>query len=337
MNKLTIKTLAQELKLSVSTISKAIRDSYEISDKTKLRVNELVEKLNYVPNHFASNLRKRNSKTIGVVIPEVVDSFFAQAINGIESVAQEKGYHVLVYLTHESFEKEKMILKDFENGRVDGILMSVSRETKQSDHILDLMNKEVPLVFFDRVFDEIETTKITTNDYESAYMATEHLIKNGCKQILFLSFSSILAISSRRLTGYKDALLTYNLEVTEKNILNFSNDPETDYLLLKKKLRSLKSTDGILSSVEKLAITIYQVCEDLGLNIPDNIQVISFCNLGTASFLNPSLTTIEQPAFEIGKTAASILMRSLGRKKTELQTEEIIIPSKLVIRRSTRN
>jgi LacI family transcriptional regulator len=336
MNKLTIKMLAKELQLSVSTISKAIRDSHEISNKTKLRVNELAEKLNYVPDHFASSLRKRNSKTIGVVIPEVVDSFFALAINGIESIAQEKGYHVLIYLTHESFEKEKMILKDFESGRVDGVLMSVSRETKQCDHILDLMNKGVPLVFFDRVFDEIETVKITTNDYESAYMATEHLIKKGCKQILFLSFSNILSISTKRLTGYKDALLKYQLEVTDKNILQFNNDPKTDYLLLKKKLKSPKRADGILASVEKLAITIYQACEDLRLSIPADIQVISFSNLETASFLNPPLTTIAQPAFEMGKTAASILVRALGRKKIELQREEIIIPSILVMRRSTR-
>src|SRR4051794_923555 len=150
MNKLTIKMLAKELQVSVSTISKAIRDSHEISDKTKQRVNDLVEKLNYVPNPYASSLRRRNSKTIGVVIPEVVDSFFAQAINGIELVAQEKGYHVLIYLTHESFEKEKLILKDFESGRVDGVLMSVSRETIQGDHMRQLMSKGVPLVFFDR-------------------------------------------------------------------------------------------------------------------------------------------------------------------------------------------
>ncbi|MEP7142549.1 MAG: LacI family DNA-binding transcriptional regulator [Ferruginibacter sp.] len=336
MNKLTIKMLAKELGLSVSTISKAIRDSHEISDKTKQRVNELVEKLNYVPNPYASSLRRRNSKTIGVVIPEVVDSFFAQAINGIESIAQEKGYHVLIYLTHESFEKEKTILKDFESGRVDGVLMSVSRETTQGGHMEALMKKGVPLVFFDRVLDEIETSKIITNDYESAYLATEHLVKKGCKQILFLSFSNILSISRKRLNGYKNALLANGLEVMEKNILTFNNDSKRDYLLLKKKLRSSKRTDGILASVEKLAITIYQACEDLRLSIPEDIQVISFSNLETASFLNPPLTTIAQPAFEIGKTAASMLVKALGRKKFEIQKEEIIIPSTLVMRKSTR-
>ncbi|MEO5889785.1 MAG: LacI family DNA-binding transcriptional regulator [Ferruginibacter sp.] len=336
MNKLTIKTLAKELNLSVSTISKAIRDSHEISTSTKKRVNELVEKLNYVPNPYASSLRQRNSKTIGVVLPEIVDSFFAQAINGIESVAQEKGYHVLIYLTHENLEKEKMILKDFESGRVDGVLMSVSRETKQAGHIYELMDKGVPLVFFDRVFEDIETTKITTDDYESAHAATEHLLNAGCRQILFLSFSSSLSISNKRLNGYKNALLEKGLKVTDKNILSFNNQSKIDYLLLKRKLMSRTRPDGILASVEKLAITIYQACGDLQLRIPEDIQVISFSNLETASFLNPPLTTITQPAFEMGKTAASVLVKALGRKKFELQKEEIVIPSILVVRRSTK-
>jgi LacI family transcriptional regulator len=336
INNLTIKMLAKELGLSVSTISKATRDSHEISDKTKQRVNALVEKLNYIPNPYARSLGSRNSKTIGVVIPEVTDSFFSQAINGIESVAQEKGYHVLIYLTHESFEREKKILKDFESGRVDGVLMSVSKETTRCSHIDALMEKGVPLVFFDRVPDEINTGKITTNDYESAYMATAYLIKKGCKKILFLSFSNTLSISSNRLNGYKDALLENNLRFRDNNILSFSSDPEKDYLHLKKKLQSHKRPDGILASVEKLALTIYKACEDLRLSIPGDIQVISFSNADTVSFLNPPLTTITQPAFEMGKRAASLLVKALERKKSEPQKEEIIIPSALVLRKSTR-
>lgn len=336
MSKITIKILAKELQLSVSTVSKAIKDSHEISKETKLRVTEMAKRLNYIPNAYAASLGRRNSKTIGVVIPEVVDSFFALAINGIEAIAQENGYHVLIYLTHESFEKEKTILKDFESGRVDGVLMSVSRETTQHDHIDDLLKTEVPLVFFDRTVDEIETTQITTNDYESAYLATAHLIKNGCKKILFLSFSNLLSITSKRLKGYQDALVVHNLELKADNIIPFYNDSKTDYLNLRRKLESPGSADGILASVEKLAIPIYQVCEELQLNIPVDIQVISFSNLETAAFLNPPLTTITQPAFEIGKTAAAVLMKALGKKKIELLKEEIIIPSILVLRKSTK-
>ena len=327
--------LATELGLSVSTISKAIRDSHEISDSTKERVNALVQKLNYIPNPYASSLGSRNSKTIGVVLPEVTDSFFAQAINGIESVAQEKGYHVLIYLTHESFEREKKILKDFESGRVDGVLLSISKETIQCHHIDALMNKGIPLVFFDRVFDEVATTKIITNDYDSAFMATTHLIKNGCKKILFLSFSNTLSIFNKRLNGYKSALLENDLKFTDNNILTFGNDAKRDYLLLKKKLQSHKRLDGILASVEKLTLPVYRACEELQLNIPNDIKVICFSNVDTASFLNPPLTTITQPAFEMGKAAAGVLVKALERKNFELADEEIVVPSILTGRKST--
>src|SRR5687768_4622706 len=159
MKNINIKELARELKLSVSTISKALHDSYEISDKTKRRVLEAAARLNYVPNPYASSLRGRKSKNIGVVIPEVADSFFSLAINGIESVAKEKGYHVLICLTHESFENEKNSLKEFLGVRVDGVLISVSRETSDSDHINELISNGVPLIFFDRVCDDVETTR----------------------------------------------------------------------------------------------------------------------------------------------------------------------------------
>ncbi len=334
MNKLTIKTLAQELQLSVSTVSKAMRDSHEISAETKLRVNELVQKLNYVANPYASSLRKRNSKTIGVVIPEVVDSFFAQAINGIEAAAQQKGYHVLIYLTHESFINEKSILKDFKSGRVDGVLLSVSRESIQYNHVNELIAKDVPVVLFDRVLNDINTAKIITNDEESAYLATSFLINRGCKKILFLSFSNTLSISFKRLNGYKNALLDHQIKISDKNILNFNNDLIIDPLLLKKTLTSTKNIDGIIASVEKLAITVYQVCEELKIKIPEDIQIVSFSNLDTAAYLNPPLTTITQPAFEIGKTAASLLIKAL-EKKIDLVNEVIIIPSTLIVRKST--
>jgi LacI family transcriptional regulator len=335
MKKITIKMLAKELRLSISTVSKAISDSHEISVETKLRVNELAKKLNYVPNHFASSLGTGNSKTIGVVIPEVVDSFFAQAINGIEAVAVEKGYHVMIYLTHESFEKEKMILKDFESGRVDGVLLSVSRETTKTVHINDLMKKGIPLVFFDRVINEIATTKITTNDYEMAYQATTHLVKKGCQQILFLSFSNLLSISNKRLEGYKNALLDNGIKNNANNILHFKNDQKKDYLLLKNKLKLPNRADGILASVEKFAFPVYQACEANRLSIPNDVQVISFSNLEAASFMNPPLTTISQPAFEMGKTAATILMKALSRKKSSIPEEDIVLPSVFAIRKST--
>ncbi|MEO6290434.1 MAG: LacI family DNA-binding transcriptional regulator, partial [Ginsengibacter sp.] len=218
MKNINIKGLAEALKLSVSTISKALNDSYEISDKTKQRVLEEAARLNYVPNPYASSLRGRKSKNIAVVIPEVADSFFSLAINGIESVAKEKGYHVLIYLTHENFENEKNILKEFQGGRVDGVLMSISVETSQSDHVRDLISNGVPLIFFDRVCEDIKTTKIITDDFESGYKATNHLIQQGCTSVAFLSISKSLSISNKRLEGYFKALKEHGLKVDKKSI-----------------------------------------------------------------------------------------------------------------------
>ncbi|HEY6505150.1 MAG TPA: LacI family DNA-binding transcriptional regulator, partial [Chitinophagaceae bacterium] len=175
MSNTTIKILATELNLSVATVSKALRDSYEISSETKQKVLALAKKLNYVPNPYASSLRKRVSKTIAVVLPEVADSFFSQAINGIESVAQDKGYHVLIYLTHESFVREEAILNEFQSGRVDGILISVSGETSHSDHIKEVIASGKPVVFFDRICEDVETARIVTDDLESSYKATNLL------------------------------------------------------------------------------------------------------------------------------------------------------------------
>jgi len=332
----TIRTLAKQLQLSVSTISKALGDSHEISSETKRKVLELASSLNYTPNPYASSLRKRKSKTIGVIIPEVVNSFFSQAINGVESVAKEKGYHVLIYLTHENFENEKAILKDFESGRVDGVLLSVSRETMHCAHITELISKNVPVIFFDRVFNEVDTVKVTTNDFESAYTATKHLIKSGCKKPHFVSIRGHLNIISSRLEGFKKALEEHHIKFSNASIIECTTDWEYNCKALRKRLQSPERPDGLLCSIENLSVVIYKVCEDLDIKIPGNLQIISFSNLDTASFLNPPLTTVTQPAYEIGKTAAAILVKALQKKSFIISNETIVIPSVLCRRKSTK-
>jgi len=335
MKSVNIKELAGELKLSVSTVSKALHDSYEISDKTKRRVLEAAARLNYVPHAYASSLRGRKSKTIGVVIPEVADSFFSLAINGIESVAKEKGYHVLICLTHESFENEKTILKEFQGGRVDGVLMSVSKETTQSDHINDLISNGVQLIFFDRICEDVATAKITTDDFESGYKATKHLIDQGCSRIAFLSISDSLSISNKRLEGYLLALEDHQVKSDNDLVVLCTNDAKQNYELVKKLMVRKNRPDGIVASVEKLTTPVYKACADLNLKIPVDIKVVCFSNLETASILNPSLTTITQPAFEIGKTAATLLFNSLEKINADLTKESLVIPSELIVRNST--
>jgi LacI family transcriptional regulator len=337
MKNINIKELASELNLSVSTVSKALNDSYEISEETKRRVLETAARLNYVPNPYASSLRGRKSKNIGVVIPEVADSFFSLAINGIESVAKQKGYHVLICLTHESFENERTILKEFQGGRVDGVLLSVSRETSQCDHINDLISNGLPLVFFDRACDDVETAKITTDDFESGYKATEHLIKQECDQIAFLSISNSLSISNKRLEGYIAALNDHQIKLDPKQIILCTNEAEQNYQLIKKLLQQKNRPNGIVASVEKLTTPVYMACEKLKLNIPTDVKVVCFSNLETAAILNPSLTTITQPAFEMGKTAATLLFKTLENRNYSLVKEDLMIPSALVVRGSSTN
>jgi LacI family transcriptional regulator len=331
-----LKQLAQELNLSIATISRALQDSHEVSTETKQKVWALAKELNYEPNPYASSLRRQKSKTIAVIIPEIANNFFTLAINGIEEVANMKGYHVLIYLTHDSFEKEVSIVRHLQSGRVDGILISICSETDSREHLVDLINKNIPIVFFDRVFEDIHTTaKVTTDDYQSGFNATQHLIDSGCRRISYLQISKKLSIGIKRLEGYLHALNENNIPFDESLVINGSNDSHGNYDLVKELLSRPDRPDGIFASVESLAITTYYVCKDLGLSIPTDVKIISFSNLATAPLLCPSLTTITQPAFEIGKEASSILFQKL-KKNSFLLNDNVVLNSSLTVRDSTK-
>ncbi|MEY3119452.1 MAG: hypothetical protein RIT30_1385 [Bacteroidota bacterium] len=336
MAAVNLKQLAKILDLSISTVSKALRDSHEIGDATKLRVLAKAKEMDYTPNPFASGLRRNKSKTIAVVVPEVANNYFALAINGIERIAQENDYHVLIYLTHEDIEKEKGIMKHLENKRVDGVLMSVTMNTNNQTHLSDFQQKGIPIVFFDRTCHEIETAKVTTDDYISGINATKHLIENECKDIAFLSLGDDISIMQKRKSGYLEELLKNNMKTKPERIIKCGNDDEMNYDLIKKLLSGKNKPDGIFASVEKLAITTYQVCRELNINIPNDIKIICFSNLETASLLSPSLSTITQPAYNIGKTAAEVMFKYLDKNKTYIPNENIILQSTLHIRESSQ-
>ena len=334
MSSVTIKQLAERLQLSTATISKALGDSHEISDSTKKRVLALAKELNYVPNAYAGSLRHNKSKTIAVLIPEVTDSFFSLALNGIEEVALEKGYHTLIYLTHEKLEREKTILKTLIGGRVDGVIMSVTVETDSFDHIHEF-NRQLPVVFFDRVCPEIDTAKITTDDFECGYKATQHLIEAGCRKIALLPISNSLSIISERTKGFKKAIAEHNLSEDECRIVDCTEDHDHNYDLIKDMMLGDNRPDGILATVEKLTTEIYLVCQQQNIDIPQQVKVVCFSNQPSAIILNPSLTTITQPAFEMGKAAATVLLRLLKNDTLRLKDESRVIPSTLIIRNST--
>lgn len=336
MSKPTIKVLAKELGLAVSTVSKALRDSHEISQDTKDKVLKLAAELNYIPNPYASSLRRQKSRTIAVVIPEVADSFFSIAINGIEEVARQKGYHVLIYLTHESLEREMEILKEFKSGRVDGLLISVTRDTCSGNHITEAIEAGLPVVFFDRMCEDIKAARVITDDYESSYKATRLLLDKGCKRPAYLSISPNLSINQKREAGYLAAIKESEMEAAAGTILHCEGTDEQITTQLKELLGKKNKPDGIIASVEKLVAPVYFACKDLCIRIPEDMRLIGFTNLTASPILNPSLTTITQPAFDIGNAAAALLFKGIEKINFDLSREKLIIPSLLQTRESTR-
>ncbi|WP_346317707.1 LacI family DNA-binding transcriptional regulator [Chitinophaga sp. YIM B06452] len=335
MNKINIKYLAKELNLAISTVSRALRDSHEISAATKAKVFALAKQLNYEPNPNASGLRGQKTKMIAVVIPDMVNDFFSLVISGIEKITQSKGYHILLYFTHGDHELEVSFIKTLANGRVDGVLLSMSSENNDHHHLGELEKKGIPLVMFDRVSDTLQdVVKVTSDNYESAIVATRHLIDAGCKKIAYLQVHKNIPVGKIRMKGYLDALQQHSSQA-EPLVLESANDNEETFQSLKQMLLREKP-DGIFASIEKLAVICYRVCEKIRLRIPEDIKVISFSNLQTASLLNPSLTTITQPAFDIGETAANELFKLINRKDKLVAAErDVVLKSRLIKGRST--
>jgi len=334
METVNIKKLAQTLNLSISAVSKALRDSHDISKETKEKVLKLAAELNYQPNPYASSLRRHKSKTIAVIIPEIANNFFTLAINGIESVAQEKNYHVLIYLSHEDLDKEAALTRYLHGGRVDGVLISVASTTTDYEHLHQLEENGVPIVFFDRVCDGFNTVKVTTDDYESSYLATRHLIEQGCKKLAHISMSDNISIGKKRKHGFIQAMKDFGLQIHDSCLVEGASDSARNLAVVKKLLEEGRP-DGIFAAVEQYALSSYEACRQLDLNIPRDVKIICFSNLKTASLLNPSLTTITQPAFEMGREAATTLFKALDKKHFQLNNENHIIKSVLVPREST--
>jgi LacI family transcriptional regulator len=336
MQNINIKQLAKALGLSTSTVSRAFRDNSDINKATKERILAKAKEFHYQPNHYASNLREQRSKTIAVIVPELANNFFSQAIHGIERVAREKGYHILIYATEDDYEKEVSFIQHLHNGRADGIIMSVSGEANDHNYLNELANKRLPLVFFDRVYEDIMTPRVITNDYDSSFTATEHLIKQGCRRIAYLVINKNLSIGKTRMQGYLDALEKYNLAFDDRLVIDCSNSYEENETILKEMLQHLQP-DGVFTSVERLAFATYYACYQLGVNIPEQLKVIGFSSLVIAPLLNPALTTITQPATQIGIEAALLLFKMLEEPASVDINEKVILDSKLIQRRSTEN
>lgn len=327
--------LAKELGLSVSTVSKALGDSYEISASTKKRVLELAKKYNYRPNPFASSLRKKKSKQIAVIIPDIVNNFFALAVDGIESVTVNKNYDTFIYLTHENLEREKAVLEHLESGLTSGLIISVCTGKDGYGHFQQFYeNTKLPIVFFDRVPDLLQFPKVISNNYESTFEATVKLVKAGVRRPVFLTTEEPLYTSIERRRGFQAALASQSIKFSDEMIVECSDDMDKNYSIIRKLLSNKKRPDGIFASIEKYAITTYQVCKELKINIPRDVKIIGMTNLRTAALLNPSLSTLSQPAFEMGREAASLLIKMIEKKSYAAANDIIVLNNEMTIRDS---
>ena len=336
--KATLKQIAKELNVSVSTVSKALSNSPEISEPTKVRVQEFARLKNYKPNNIAVNLKNKRSKTIGVIIPNILNPFFAKVFSGIEKGANDRGYNVITCISNESLEKEKNAMEILSNGTIDGFILSISEETQKAQdfkHFKEAMADDLPIVMFDRISDEVNCDKVIVDDYDSAVHAVNHLIKTNCKNIALLSTIDNLSVGKLRADGYMAALAQNKMKVNESIIIHTDNTAEFD-----QKLQTLfdhKSIDGVFALDEHASVMAMKAAIKKGIKIPDELQVIGFADGVWSKRLTPSLSTVSQHGPEIGEAAAEMLINRLEAKEGEAPAYETrVIKTELRQRESTR-
>jgi DNA-binding LacI/PurR family transcriptional regulator len=336
---ITIKDIAKALGLSTSTVSRALRDSYEISPETKEKVLVYARENNYRPNPIALSLKEKRSSSIGVLVCEIANSFFSQAINGIESVAQEKGYNVIIAQSKEDVEKEISSLQYLASRSVDGIIFSVSAETSEFSHIQQLYARGMNMVSFDRVVDFKDIHKVSVDNFQAAYDATSHFIQNGYKNIACVANASFLSITKERVDGYKEALKDNGLNVNLDNIfycahggLNY-NEVED---IMKNAMSGNNKPDAILACSDKITTNIMRYTQKENISIPNQIGLLGFSNLDLTELLAPPLTVVRQPAYEMGRIAAELLIKQIESKRPLKQFEDVVIKAELHQRDSSK-
>jgi DNA-binding LacI/PurR family transcriptional regulator len=330
---ITIKDIAKELGISPSTVSKALKGHRDISISTKKSVRELAEKWNYKPDQIALSLKSGLSKTIGVIVPEIVHYFFSTVIGGIEDLAYDSGYHVMFCQSSELYAREVKAVDTLLSNRVDGILISVSKATDNFDHFRKILDNDIPLVFFDRICDEIDTDRVIVDDETGAYEAVSHLIAIGCKNIIHLSGPPNLLIGKNRKDGYLRALREHNMPLDETNIIMCDSREEAN-LVVPGLLKRADRPDGVFAVNDLTAAATMKIIIDMGYSIPDDIAVVGFTSGLISDITNPTLTSVAQHGYLIGKEAVRLLIDRL-EKKHDFPSQTKIIKTELVIKGST--
>lgn len=336
--KATLKQIAKELNVSVSTVSKALSNSPEISEPTKIKVQEFAKLKNYKPNHMAVNLKSKRSKTIGVILPNILNPFFAKVFSGIEKEANDKGYNVITCISNESLKKEIQTMDMLSNGTIDGFILAISEETQKKQHFKhfkDTISDEIPIVMFDRISDEVNCDKVIVDDFDSAVHATTHLIKTKCKNIAMLSSIDNLSVGKLRAEGYLKSLADNKYSVDESLIIRTDTPEDFDGKL--DTLFDKSSIDGIFAVDEYASVMALKAAIKRGIKIPEELSIIGFADGVWSKRLTPSLSTVSQHAPEIGAAAAGLLINRLEDKSEEQQVyETMVIKTELRLRESTR-
>jgi LacI family transcriptional regulator len=335
--KVTLKQIAKELDVSISTVSKSLKDSPEISEDTRQKVRAFAKLYNYKPNLIALSLKNRKTKTICVIIPEIIHHFFATVISGVERVANEKGYNVIVCLSDESFDKEVINMEMLANGSIDGFIMSLSKETqlkKDFHHISEVISQGMPVVMFDRVANDILCDKVIIDDNLAAFEAVQFLINKGFKKIALISTVDYVSVGKLRTEGYLKALRSNNIPINEEFILKVENmdncSDQIEALLLK------NSFDAIFAVNELFAVTAIKLAKKLSLKVPEDISIIGFTDGMISKFSSPSITTVSQNEIKMGEKAATMLIDRLENEdEDEEHYKTEVIETNLVEREST--
>lgn len=336
--KATLKQIAKELNVSVSTVSKALNDSPEISEQTKVRIKEYAKLKNYKPNVIGLNLKNRKTKTIGVIIPNILNSFFAKVFSGIEKVADERGYNVIMCISNESMEKEAHTMEMLSNGTIDGFVLSISEEAQklgEYSHFNSIINDGTPIVMFDRTTDQVECDKVIVDDFDSGQNATQHLINLGCKNIALISSVDNLSVGKLRAEGYLQALRLNNMEINDNIIIRTESEHD-----LADKINALYSNnlvDGVFALDENDSVAALKVGVKKGYKIPKDLKIIGFADGILASRrLSPSMTTVSQHGIDIGEVAVKLLIDRLESDEEHKPYETVVIKTQLKERESTK-
>ncbi|HZE85506.1 MAG TPA: LacI family DNA-binding transcriptional regulator [Puia sp.] len=335
---LTIKDISRALNLSISSVSKALRGSHEISEETKKTVLDYAREHNYRPNPIAQSLKRGRSKSIGVIVCNIDNNFFSQVINGIESIAHNKDYTVIITQSKESYEREVLNTEHLSSRSVDGLIISLSAETKNTDHLKTLHQKGLPIVQVDRVTDDIHTHTIIADNFRGGYEGTRHLLQQGFRRIAHITSSNSLSITLERLEGYKKALKDAGLTPDERYIKFCPHGgmiQEETHQALSELLELEERPDAIFTASDRLSTTTLSQLHKMQIRIPQQIALVGFTNSISAEIFNPSLTSVVQPALEMGQQATEMLIQLIESKRPVIQFEKRILETELKIRDSS--